>query len=71
MRAALPAEVAIIGVGGVFSIADAAEKLAAGADLVQLYTGLIYEGWNLPGEIVRGLPAAGDAANDAAVAGGG
>ena len=34
----------IIGVGGVFNAADAFEKLAAGASLVQVYTGLIYEG---------------------------
>lgn len=35
---------AIIGVGGIHSAGDAADKLAAGADLVQLYTGFIYEG---------------------------
>ena len=34
----------IIGVGGIHSAEDALEKLAAGADLVQLYTGFIYEG---------------------------
>ena len=34
----------IIGVGGIHSEADALEKLEAGADLVQLYTGFIYEG---------------------------
>jgi len=34
----------IIGVGGIHSEADALEKLGAGADLVQLYTGFIYEG---------------------------
>ncbi len=34
----------IIGVGGIHSPEDALEKLAAGADLVQLYTGFIYEG---------------------------
>jgi dihydroorotate dehydrogenase len=34
----------IMGVGGIFSAADAQEKLAAGAALVQLYTGFIYEG---------------------------
>ncbi|QIL76918.1 quinone-dependent dihydroorotate dehydrogenase [Hymenobacter sp. HDW8] len=37
-------ELPIIGVGGIFSAADAQEKLAAGAALVQLYTGFIYEG---------------------------
>ena len=35
---------AIIGVGGIHSPEDALEKLEAGADLVQIYTGFIYEG---------------------------
>ncbi len=34
----------IIGVGGIHSSVDAIEKLKAGADLIQLYTGFIYEG---------------------------
>ena len=34
----------IIGVGGIHSAEDAIEKLEAGASLVQLYTGFIYEG---------------------------
>jgi dihydroorotate dehydrogenase len=34
----------VIGVGGIHSAADALEKMEAGADLVQLYTGFIYEG---------------------------
>ena len=34
----------IIGVGGIHSEQDALEKLDAGADLIQLYTGFIYEG---------------------------
>lgn len=37
----------IIGVGGIFSAHDAAEKLNAGASLVQIYTGFIYEGPSL------------------------
>jgi dihydroorotate dehydrogenase len=37
-------ELPIIGAGGIHSAADAQEKLAAGASLVQLYTGFIYEG---------------------------
>lgn len=40
----------IIGVGGIHSAADALEKLEAGADLVQVYTGFIYEG---PGLVKR------------------
>lgn len=55
LRRALPASVAIIGVGGIASAADAREKLDAGASLVQLYTSLVYEGPRLVGEIVRGL----------------
>src|SRR5690554_2742036 len=45
----------IIGVGGISSLADAREKLAAGASLVQIYSGFIFEGPPLVGEIVRGL----------------
>ena len=43
----------IIGVGGVHSPSDALEKLAAGATLVQLYTGFIYEGPSLVKQINR------------------
>ena len=46
---------ALIGTGGVASAEDAAEKIRAGADLVQLYTGMIYAGPALPGRILRGL----------------
>jgi dihydroorotate dehydrogenase len=42
----------IIGVGGVMSAGDAQEKLDAGADLVQLYTGLVYAGPGLVRDIV-------------------
>ena len=45
----------IIGVGGVQSGADAQSKLEAGADLVQLYTGLIYRGPALVPEVARAL----------------
>src|SRR5690606_15655464 len=45
----------IIGVGGVHSAADAIEKLAAGASLVQLYTGFIYEGPQLIKEINKAI----------------
>jgi dihydroorotate dehydrogenase len=47
LREALGREYPIIGVGGVLSAADAVAKRAAGADLVQLYTGLIYRGPSL------------------------
>ena len=45
----------IIGVGGVMSGADAQAKIAAGADLVQLYTGFIYRGPELVTEAARAL----------------
>jgi dihydroorotate dehydrogenase len=45
----------LIGVGGIDSPETARAKLAAGADLVQLYTGMIYEGPGLPARIVRVL----------------
>ncbi len=44
LRAALGAGFPIIGVGGIMSAADAVSKIRAGADLVQIYTGLIYQG---------------------------
>ena len=47
----------IIGVGGIFSADDAWEKITAGASLVQVYTGLIYNGPSIAGDIVRGLKA--------------
>jgi dihydroorotate dehydrogenase len=45
----------IIGVGGIMNGADARAKIAAGASLVQLYSGLIYRGPALVGECVRAL----------------
>jgi len=45
----------IIGVGGIFNAEDAWEKITAGASLVQLYTGLVYEGQGVVKEMVRGL----------------
>jgi dihydroorotate dehydrogenase len=44
LRAALGKGYPIIGVGGVMSAQDAVSKITAGADLVQIYTGLIYQG---------------------------
>ncbi|MEK7473652.1 MAG: quinone-dependent dihydroorotate dehydrogenase [Patescibacteria group bacterium] len=46
---------AIIGVGGIFTAQDAYEKIKRGASLVQLITGMIYEGPQLIGEINRDL----------------
>jgi dihydroorotate dehydrogenase len=45
----------IIGVGGILSGADAREKIAAGATLVQIYTGLIYKGPELVAEVATAL----------------
>src|SRR5690606_23093167 len=55
MRRRLGPSVALLGAGGAHSAETAAEKIRAGADLVQLYTGMIYAGPALPGRIVRGL----------------
>jgi dihydroorotate dehydrogenase len=57
LRAALGAGYPIIGVGGVMSGADARARVAAGADLVQLYTGLVYRGPALVAEVARALRA--------------
>jgi dihydroorotate dehydrogenase len=48
-------ELPIIGVGGIFNAADAWEKITAGASLVQVYTGMVYEGPGVAKEIVDGL----------------
>ncbi|MEM6852214.1 MAG: quinone-dependent dihydroorotate dehydrogenase, partial [Pseudomonadota bacterium] len=53
----LRGRIALIGVGGVFSARDAYEKILSGADLLQLYTALIYEGPRLPSRILKDLPA--------------
>ena len=45
----------IIGVGGIRTTSDIESKLAAGATLVQLYTGLVYGGPRLSGRLLRGL----------------
>ena len=55
MRKRLGGNFPIIGVGGVHSVETAAEKIRAGADLVQLYSALVYEGPGLPHRIVTGL----------------
>ncbi len=47
----------IIGVGGIFTSADAWEKITAGASLVQIYSGLVFEGPGICREIIEGLAA--------------
>ncbi|MDY6055428.1 quinone-dependent dihydroorotate dehydrogenase [Micrococcus sp.] len=55
LRAALPSEVALISVGGVTTPEDVADRLSAGADLVQGYTAFLYEGPFWAGRINAGL----------------
>ena len=58
LRAALGTGFPIIGVGGVMSGADAVSKIQAGADLVQIYTGLIYKGPALVTEAAKAIQQA-------------
>jgi dihydroorotate dehydrogenase len=58
LRSELGAGFPIIGVGGVMSGADARSKIAAGADLVQIYTGLVYRGAPLVREAALALALA-------------
>lgn len=59
LRKALGTEVCIIGVGGIMGPEDAIEKLRAGADLIQIYTGFIYEGPSLIKNINKAILKAG------------
>jgi dihydroorotate dehydrogenase len=55
LRTRLPESIPLIGVGGILAGADAATKMAAGATLVQLYTGLVYRGPALVHECVEAM----------------
>ena len=55
LRARLGKDYPIIGVGGILSGADALSKIEAGADVVQIYSGLIYQGPGLVTEVARAL----------------
>jgi dihydroorotate dehydrogenase len=55
LRSKLDSSFVIIGVGGIFTAQDAIEKLEAGADLVQVYTGFVYEGASMVKKIKRGI----------------
>lgn len=59
LRKALGPQVCIIGVGGIMSPEDALEKMKAGADLIQIYTGFIYEGPALIRNINKAILKAG------------
>lgn len=58
MARALDRRLPIIGVGGIARAGDALEKRRLGAELVQVYSGLIYRGPGLVGEIARAWPTA-------------
>ncbi len=55
VKALVADDLPIIGVGGIFSGQDAIEKMEAGADLVQIYSGFIYKGLDLIAEAVQSL----------------
>lgn len=55
LREALPARVALIGVGGITRGQDAVDKLDLGAQLVQFYTGMVFRGPDLVGECLRAI----------------
>jgi dihydroorotate dehydrogenase len=55
LRQRVGADFVLVGVGGVMSGADAKLKRDAGADLVQIYSGFIYEGPRLIGDAARAL----------------
>lgn len=55
LRATLGSKFPIIGVGGIMSAEDAVSKIKAGADVVQIYTGLIYRGPQLVHEAAQAL----------------
>ena len=55
LRKNLGPDFPIIGVGGIMSASDAIEKIQAGADLIQVYTGFVYEGPGLIKKILKAL----------------
>lgn len=55
MRTRLPESIPLVGVGGILSGADAVTKMAAGATLVQCYSGLVYRGLGLINECVEAI----------------
>ena len=55
LRSRMGEEPTLIGVGGIATVGDAVERLAAGADLLQAYTALVYQGPTWPGRMNRAL----------------
>ncbi|MBN6151146.1 quinone-dependent dihydroorotate dehydrogenase [Xanthomonas sp. AmX2] len=68
LRARLPESIPLIGVGGILSGADAVAKMAAGAALVQCYSGLVFRGPALIGECVEAMRRRREAPSRGAVA---
>ncbi len=68
LRTRLPDRIPLIGVGGILSGADAVAKMAAGASLVQVYSGLVYRGPELIGECVDAIRRRREAPSRGAVA---
>lgn len=68
LRARLPEAIPLIGVGGILSGADAVAKMAAGAALVQCYSGLVFRGPELVGECVEAMRRRREAPSRGAVA---
>jgi dihydroorotate dehydrogenase len=57
LRRLIGSRMVLIGVGGIDSVETAWDKITAGADLIQIYTGMIYRGHGLAAELNRGLAA--------------
>ena len=55
LRSRMGEEPTLIGVGGIATVGDAVERLAAGADLLQAYTAFVYQGPTWPGRMNRAL----------------
>jgi dihydroorotate dehydrogenase len=55
LKAKLPTDIVLIGVGGIDSAESALERMRAGAALIQIYTGFIYEGPGLIRRILRSI----------------
>jgi dihydroorotate dehydrogenase len=68
LRERLPASIPLVGVGGICSGEDAAAKIAAGAELVQFYTGMVFRGPALIGESIEAIRRHDARAADAAAA---
>ena len=56
-NATLPAEIALIGTGGITAGEDAAKKIQLGADLIQFYTGFVYKGPDLISDCLKAIAA--------------